>query len=285
MTHADPPVLVLGATGGQGGAVVDALLAHEAAVRAFVRDPASASARRLQARGVEVVPGSLDDRNSLAAAMRSVASVFALTTPFESGPDAEIGQGRAIMAAAHDARVPHLVFSSVAGANQHSGVPHFVSKAVIERELAAGDVPYTILGPTYFFDNALGGQREIRDGMLVLPLPADRPLQQLARPGLGRFASAVLSAPAAFVGQRIELASDDPTPTQMALALGAALGHTVRHEEVPLSAIERPDMRAMWEFLRGPGYRVDLPTLHATYPALRWTSFADWADQTMGASS
>ena len=127
--------------------------------------------------------------------------------------------------------------------------------------------------------------RGLHDGMLVLPLPADRPLQQLARPDLGRFAAAVLSAPAAFLGQRIELASDEPTPTQMAAALGAALGRTVRHEEVPLTAIELPDMRAMWEFLRGPGYRVDLPTLHATYPALRWTSFADWADQTMGASS
>ena len=282
MPHADPPVLVLGATGGQGGAVVDALLDREVTVRALVRDPASASARRLQARGAEVVPGSLDDRDSLTSAMRGVSSVFALTTPFESGPDAEIGQGRAILAAGHAARVPHLVFSSVAGADQHSGVPHFDSKAIIERELAAGDVPYTILGPTYFFDNALGGQRQIRDGVLALPLPADRPLQQLARPDLGRFAAEVLLAPKRFVGQRIELASDDPTPTQMVTALEAALGRTVRHEEVPLSSIESPDMLAMWEFLRGKGYRVDLRTLHASHPELGWTSFAEWAAHTMG---
>jgi len=44
------------------------------------------------------------------------------------------------------------------------------------------------------------------------------------------------------------------------------------------------DTRSGWE-REIRGYRVDLPTLHATYPALRWTSFADWADQTMGASS
>jgi len=36
-------------------------------------------------------------------------------------------------------------------------------------------VPYTILGPTYFVDNALGGADRIRDGMLELPLRADRP--------------------------------------------------------------------------------------------------------------
>lgn len=285
VTGTERPMLVLGGTGGQGGAVVDALLARGATARALVRDPAKDSARRLQARGVEVVSGSLDDRDSLTAAMRDVSGVFAVTTPFESGPDAEIGQGRAILAAGRAARVPHLVFSSVAGANQDSGVPHFESKEIIERELAAGDLPHTILGPVYFLDNALGGERQIRDGILTLPLPPDRPLQQLARPDLGRFAAAVLLAPEAFAGQRIELASDDPTPTRMASALGAALGRTVRHEEVALDTIDDPDMHAMWEFLRDQGYRVDLPTLHASHPDLSWTSFADWATQTMGASS
>lgn len=41
----------------------------------------------------------------------------------------------------------------------------------------------------------------------------------------------------------------------------------------------------MWTFLKGQGYRVDLPTLHASYPKLGWTSFGDWAAQTIGASS
>ena len=84
------PILVLGATGGQGGAVVDALLARGARVRALVRDPQSPRARRLAARGVEAVAGALDDRSSLAAAMRSTATLFAVTTPFEAGVDAEI---------------------------------------------------------------------------------------------------------------------------------------------------------------------------------------------------
>lgn len=217
--------------------------------------------------------------------MRGAASVFAVTTPFESGPEAEIQQGRAILAAAQASNVPHLVFSSVAGATQDSGVPHFESKEVIEREIVAGDVPHTILGPTYFFDNALGGERRIREGVLELPLPADRPLQQLARADLGRFAAMVLLAPESFAGQRIELASDDPTPTQMAAALEEALGRTVRHDEVPLSTIDSDDMLAMWTFLQDKGYRVDIPALHVTHPGTSWTSFADWAAQAMGASS
>jgi hypothetical protein len=39
-------------------------------------------------------------------------------------------------------------------------------------------------------------------------------------------------------------------------------------------------MQAMWRFLAGPGYRVDIPALHTTYPDVPWTSFADWARAT-----
>ncbi|MFF4760866.1 NmrA/HSCARG family protein [Streptomyces sp. NPDC001292] len=276
----DEPILVLAATGGQGRAVTDALLDRRARVRALVRDPARKAARELADQGVEVTAGSLSDRGSLAAAMTGVAGVFAFTTPFEAGLEAEVEQGRAILTAAQETGVPHLVFSSVAGADQRSGVPHFDSKARIEAELASGDVPHTILGPTYFFDNALGGAERVLSGVLDLPLPPDRPLQQLARPDLGAFAAEVLLNPAPYVGQRIELAGDAPTPVQMAAALGAALGREVRHEQVPLTAVTNPDMHAMWTFLNGPGYRVDIPALHAAHPEIHWTSFADWAHRT-----
>ncbi|MFF3906335.1 NmrA/HSCARG family protein [Streptomyces sp. NPDC001848] len=276
----DEPILVLAATGGQGRAVTEALLARGAGVRALVRDPARSAARELADQGAEIVVGSLSDRESLAAAMRGVAAVFAFTTPFEAGPEAEVAQGRAILAASHERRVPHLVFSSVAGADQDSGVPHFESKARIEAELVSGDVPYTILGPTYFYDNALGGAEEILDGVLYLPLPSDRPLQQLDRADLGAFAAAVLLNPGPYAGHRIELASDAPTPADMAAALGAALGRQVRHVRVPLAAVGNPDMHAMWTFLNGPGYRIDIPALHDAHPDIPWTGFTDWADRT-----
>ncbi|MFG3547600.1 NmrA/HSCARG family protein [Streptomyces sp. NPDC047725] len=276
----DAPVLVLAATGGQGRAVTEALLRRRARIRVLVRDPDREDARELADRGAEVVAGSLSDRGSLATAMRGVASVFAFTTPFEAGPEAEVGQGRAILSAATRERVPHLVLSSVAGADQDSGVPHFESKARIEADLASGDVPYTILGPTYFFDNALGGRDRVLGGFLDLPLPPDRPLQQLARADLGAFAAEVMLDPADYIGQRIELAGDAPTPAEMAGSLSKALGREVRHAQAPLAAIGNPDMHAMWTFLNGPGYRVDIPALHDAHPQIAWTRFADWADRT-----
>ena len=150
------PILVLGATGGQGGAVADALLARDTRVRAMVRRPDQPAVRRLAERGVEVVVGSLDDPASLGAAMQNVAGAFVMTTPFEAG-------------AASDRQIPHLVFSSVAAADQHTGVPRFDSKAAIEKDLAASGLTYTITAPTYFFDNPLGGLDRIYAGILELP--------------------------------------------------------------------------------------------------------------------
>src|SRR5258705_11821646 len=206
---AESPILVLGATGGQGGAVTAALLARQSRVRAMVRRPGEPSVQRLTECGVEVMVGSLDDRAALGAAMEGAAAVFALTTPFEAGGDAEVAQGRAIVAAAGDARVPHLVFSSVAGADQHTGVPHFDSKAIIEKDLAASGLPYTVTAPTYFFDNALGGEGadRVTAGIIDLPLPPDRPVQQVGPPQLGAFPRHVDAAPEPYLRRAPEPAT------------------------------------------------------------------------------
>ncbi|MFD7231089.1 NmrA/HSCARG family protein [Streptomyces sp. NPDC059881] len=271
------PILVLAATGGQGRVVTDALLDRGAGVRALVQKPDDEAARRLADRGVEVVAGSLSDQASLAAAMRGVAGVFAYTTPFVDGVEAEVAQGQAILAAAGEQRVPHLVFSSLANADQGTGVPIFESKARIEAQLVSGDVPYTILGPTSFLDMVnIGGAQRILSGALDMPLHSDKPLKQLARTDHGAFAAGVLLNPTRYVGQRINLASDENTPTQMAATLSATVGTKVRHEYIPLTKVENSDVRSVWAFLDGPGYTVDVPALHAAHPEIAWTSFADW---------
>jgi NmrA-like family len=128
------------------------------------------------------------------------------------------------------------------------------------------------VAPTYFYGNALGGYQDLQNGVLELPLPADRALQQLDRPDLGAFVELALRDPQAFTGHRIELASDapTPTPTQMSAAMSGALGRPVRFTEVPMSSVRRgsPDMAAMWEFLRSVGYQADIAALHRDYPAV-----------------
>ena len=269
---------MLGATGAQGGAVVRALLESGSTVRGITRRTDSASAQRLSAAGVEVVAADLSDENSVARAFTGVDGAYALTTPFEEGPEAEIAQGRTILDAALAAQVPHLVFSSVADADQHTGIPHFDSKAVVEAALAQSGLSYTIVGPSYFYDNMLGGLDAIKAGVFELPLPADAPLQQLSRRDLGRFVAAVLTDPDPVRGARIDIASDEPTGRQMTGALAELLGRPVELVTHDPALIASDDMRAMFTFLASGGYTVDIAALHAQYPQIGWQSFADWLD-------
>ena len=124
-------VLVTGATGNQGGAVVRALLKQEHQVRALTRNPASPAAQRLAEQGVEIAIGDFTDHDSLVRAARSVDAIYAMTTPFEQGVEKETAQGIAMTNAAKAAGVGHLVYSSVASADRATGIPHFDSKYAV----------------------------------------------------------------------------------------------------------------------------------------------------------
>jgi uncharacterized protein YbjT (DUF2867 family) len=74
-------VLVTGATGKQGGPVVEALLTRGHQVRALTRNAASPAANRLREQGVEIAVGDLTDHDSLVRAARGADAVYAMSTP------------------------------------------------------------------------------------------------------------------------------------------------------------------------------------------------------------
>ena len=85
-------VLVTGATGKQGGATARLLVKHGHYVRALTRNAASPAAQALAATGVELVPGDLQDRDSVDRAVAGMDAMFLVTAPF-GGVDAETRQG------------------------------------------------------------------------------------------------------------------------------------------------------------------------------------------------
>jgi uncharacterized protein YbjT (DUF2867 family) len=268
------PILVFGATGTQGGAVARELLARGVAVQALVRRPDSERAKMLAELGARLVVGDLGDERSLVAALSSVAVAYAITTPFEAGADAEVRQGEAIIRAAVAAGLPWLILASVAGAGR-AEVPHFRSKARIEDTLRAAAVPWTIVAPSYFYENVLGSREAIRGGVLPIALPADTPLHQVALRDLGAVVAAILDRRDEHISIRIEIAADAPTPREMASALGA------RAVQTPLGELRErsPDLAAMYKFLAEVGYGIDVAAVRARYPEVGWTTFATWAAQ------
>jgi uncharacterized protein YbjT (DUF2867 family) len=267
---AGDPVLVFGATGTHGGAVAQQLLAAGFPVSAFVRDPGSQRSQALASRGAKLIVGDLRDVGSIERALASVPVAYAVTTPFERGADEEVHQGEAIITAATRVELPWLIFASVAAATR-APVPHFKSKARIEEKLRASSVPWTILAPSYFYENVLGSAEAIRDGVLPIALPGDTPLGDL-----GSLVAHVLRRRDEHFSQRIEVASYAPTPREMAQALGA------RAEQTPIEDVRdrSPDLAAMYEFLAEEGYGIDTAALRDRYPEIPWISFAEWAGHT-----
>src|SRR5215831_14013021 len=114
MTALRKTILVLGATGRQGGATARHLLNKGWSVRIFVRDSTKPAAQALRQAGAEVVKGDNAERASLEAAMQGVYGVFSIQAAFAGD---EVRQGQNVADAARAAGIRHFVYTSVQGAD------------------------------------------------------------------------------------------------------------------------------------------------------------------------
>jgi uncharacterized protein YbjT (DUF2867 family) len=274
-------VLVTGATGAQGGALARLLLDRGHQVRAFSRRPDSPDCRELERRGAQIIQGDFEDRRSLEEAMRGVDAVFAMATPYEAGPEAETRQARTIVDAVKSAGVRHLVYSSVSDADRDTGIPHFDSKARVEEHIQDLGVPYTIVAPVWFFDNyfspwLLPG---LQKGVLSQPMPADRMLQGIAVVNVASFAALVLENRDRFLGQRINIASDELPAAEYARVISRVSGREIKYVELPLEEVRKAneDTARMYGWFTRVGYSADIEGLRREYPSVGWLRFEEWA--------
>lgn len=276
-------VLVIGATGRQGGAVAELLLDHGHDVTAYVRSPESPSALALAAAGARLVAGDLADPLALAGAASGVDAIFGLSVPFGSGgKDEEVAQGRLLVdvAAKTDA---HLVYSSVRGADRLAAtdIDHADSKQLVEAHLRAQQVRATVLGPVYFMENVLDvGFSRLADGVLVNPLSAGKPLDQVTVRDIAGLAVHAVEHPDRFVGKRIDIASDRVTGEQAARILSDVLGREIPYRQMPLDQVRQwagAEIADMFQRFEDNTDFLDIETLHADHPGVTWHSYADWA--------
>jgi uncharacterized protein YbjT (DUF2867 family) len=280
-------ILVTGATGKQGGAVVRHLLAAGYPVRALTRDPDGPAAGDLRERGVEVLGGDLADPAAVRRALADVYGLFSVQTfgMTLAGTYEETRQGVALAEAAAAAGVRHVVHSSVGGVDRDSGIPHFENKLPVERHFTALGVPTTFLRPVFFMENFdLFFARSVADGVVALPLDPDRAVQMIAVDDIGALAAAAFQRPGEFLGQAIEIAGDEVTMTGIARALTDHLGHPVTYRQVP-DMYAGPgffdsEFRVMFDWYATAGYAADIPAVRKLLPGLRtlpdWLGDTDW---------
>jgi uncharacterized protein YbjT (DUF2867 family) len=205
----DPFVVICGATGNQGGAVVEALLRRgRFKVRAVVRDPGKAAA--LAGRGVELVTGDLADTESLTRAFSGAAGVFGVTQPWsrdyrKADVEKEVLQGRSIVEAASRAQV-NLVLSTVLLADHTpTGIPHVDSKIEIEKLAQRLGKRLIVLGPGSFLDNIGQPYYPVQKGKVRGFVDADAKVPLVACRDIGEAAAELLENFAAHAGRRINL--------------------------------------------------------------------------------
>lgn len=235
-----PRILVAGATGRVGGAVVAQLHAAGVPVRALVRGEADFP------EGVQAVRGDLGDPASLGAALEGVDAVF-LVWPFLSAE----GASDVIDAIGKRARrVVYLSSAGVGNGEEEPGEAITAFHAELERLVEASGLEWTALRPTGFASNALGWAEEVRTTGAVRA-----PLARLARPLIHEADIAAVAVQAlttdALLGARPLLTGPELVTQERQVALiGEAIGRPVRFDELTLAeAVEK---------MKAAGYPAEL---------------------------
>jgi uncharacterized protein YbjT (DUF2867 family) len=154
-------ILVTGATGTVGGAVLQQLIQAGAQVRATSRNPQTAG---LPA-SVDVRAADLADPASFKDALDGVEKVFLFPNP--AGIEG-------LLEVAKAANVQHIVvLSSLAAADQHYGdSPIRMMHLVVEQAIERSGIAWTFLRPGAFATNTLSWARSIKDEAVVrIPFP------------------------------------------------------------------------------------------------------------------
>ena len=262
-------VLVVGATGQQGGAVAREWLRRGYQVKGLTRNPSSPRARALAEAGAVMVRGNLNDPTSLTLALEGVDGVFLMTDFWEHGYDGEVRHGRNMIEAAEAAGIQHLVYSSVASADRATGIPHFDSKYDVERLLLDSALSWTVIRPVSFMENFGGVPPTAERGQYPTPLRPDAIVQYVSVRDIGVFAAAAFEDPDAWRGVTLDIAGESLSVADLSELLGGVLGEPVELVNIPWPVYEArggAEMTVMMRWFDTVGYDVDVPALRADFP-------------------
>ena len=230
-------ILVTGAGGKTGMAVIKALFARGAPVRAFVRSLAHEAA--LTAMGVrEVVAGEMGDAHTLSRAVRGTEAIYHIC-PNVSPHEVVFANG--LIVAATDLGVSRLVYHSVLHP-QIEAMPHHWNKLRVEEMLFASALEIAVLQPTAYMQNSLAQwDRMVRDGVYRVPYPAETRLSLVDLDDVAEAAALVLTS-AGHSGATYELVGTPPlSQIEIAGTFGQTLNKAIR---VEAEAVESWDRRA-----------------------------------------
>ncbi len=206
-------ILVTGATGNVGSALVDLLQARDVRLRTLPRTP------RL-------------DRDTLATAIHGVDAVFLACGNVPAQVDFEC----AVIDQAAQAGVRRIVKLSARGADPAATPAYWRWHAEIEQHLRASGVPAVLLQPSFLMTNLLAATEHVREqGMLFAPA-GDATISMVHPADVAAVAAVVLTTDGHDGATYVLTGPEAITYTQVAADLSTAIGRPVGYADIPPEA-------------------------------------------------
>jgi len=271
-------IAVVGATGAQGGGMVRAIMNDangEFTARALTRDVNSDKAKALADLGAEVVATDIDDPASLKKAFEGAYGAFCVTFFWEHfSPEKELAQAESMAAAAKQARLKHVIWSTLEDTRQwipltddrmptlmgKYKVAHFDAKGEANHFFTNHGVPTTFLNTSFYWENFIHfglGPTKGPDGQLGITFPmGNAKLPGIASEDIGKCALGIFKRGDDYIGKSLAIAGDHVTGAEMAAAMSQAMNMNVRYNDVPPDVYRSfgfpgaQDMGNMFQFKR-----------------------------------
>ncbi|KAL7965246.1 nucleoside-diphosphate-sugar epimerase family protein [Trichoderma sp. SZMC 28014] len=306
MAQPKKAILVTGATGRQGGATIEALLANAAPEKHIIlgltRNPDSNAAKKLSDRGIKMIKGDLEDADrvfqtakQVLGSIQSVWGVFAVQTAFGLGASdtSEKRQGMALINAAEKHGVEFFVYTStdrgVNSYNNSTTIPHYQTKYAIEHRLVEGDgsenrkMQWTILRPAGFMENfETGFVGKIAAGAWRIATQ-DREFAMIATKDIGWFAAQALLNPNEWTGRGVSLASESYTFDEANAIFQAKVGYPMPEASgllVRAILAMVPNLGKMFRWIGTEKCEADIPALRAQHPTM--LTWPEWIEAHYG---
>jgi len=221
-------ILLTGAAGKTGRAVLQALVKKEAAVRVFVHNQDQAS-DLLKAGATEALLGDFTSTDALNTAVKGITSIYHICPNMHP---AEVEIGRSLIEITAEAGVKHFVYHSVLHP-QTEKMPHHWNKLRVEELLLEAGLSFTILQPAPYMQNILAAREAIlKEGLYSAPYPADTALSLIDLQDLGEAAAVVLTGKG-HANAIYELSGTTAlTQSELVAMLTVARGSSVRYAEI-----------------------------------------------------
>ena len=225
------PIVVTGATGTVGSKVVEQLAAAGATVRAAVRDPGKVAPRD----GVETVAFDMTAPDSVARAVQDADHLLLLTA---FAPDM-VAWSRAVVDAAREAGVEHIVRLSVMGAGPQASISLTRWHTEAEQYLEQSGVGFTHLRPNSFMQNYITfcAQTINSQGTVFLP-HGDGKMSVIDVEDVAAVAVKALLEPG-HMGKAYDLTGPAALDNhEMAATLSGVLGRDIHYMDIPDMMVE-----------------------------------------------